>query len=100
MVPSKKVIILNLIVEDFCLQQLLQGMENVGLTCSNEHNFHKILASLMELDPDNIPEKWLDIYYSFYEKACNVKFQDKKDLFILANRCLKELLIVNIFSLK
>jgi len=100
MIPSKKTIILNLIVEDFNLQQLLQGMENMGFTSMNEYNFHKIVASLMDLDPDNIPENWLDTYFSFSEKACSAKFHDKQDLLILANRCLKELLIINIFSLK
>ena len=98
MIANKKTIILNLIVEDFCMQQLLHGMENIGFTTLHENNLYKIVAGLMELDPEEIPDSWLNTYYSYYEKACNVKYYDRKDLFILANRCLKELIIINIFS--
>jgi len=100
MIPSKKTIILNLIVEDFCLQQLLNGMEDIGFRASNEYNLHKILASLMDLDPDNIPDNWWNTYIQFYEKAFQIKYNDRKDLFILANRCFKELMIINIFNIK
>lgn len=99
MIPSRKTIILNLIVEDFCLQQLLTNMENIGFTASHEYNFHKILASLMDLDPDNIPDQWLNTYYKYYENASLLNYHDRKDLFILANKCLKDLVVLNIFSL-
>ncbi|MGN6648172.1 MAG: hypothetical protein ACTHJT_16730 [Cytophaga sp.] len=99
MIPSKKTVMLNLIVEDFCLQQFLNGMENIGFTTSSEYNFHKILASLLDLDPENIPDEWLNTYYKYYDTACQLNYHDKKDLFILANKCLKELIVLNIFSL-
>lgn len=99
MIPSKKTIILNLMVEDFCLQQFLNGMEDIGFRASNEYNLHKILASLMDLDPENIPENWWNTYCKFYEKAFQLKHNDRKDLFILANRCFKELIIINIFNI-
>jgi hypothetical protein len=86
-------------VEDFCLQQLLNGMENAGFQTSNEYNLHKVLASMMDIDPNNIPENWLNTYTDFYEKAFQIKYNDRNDLFVLANRCFKELIIINIFNI-
>lgn len=91
MIPTKKTIILNLIVEDLCLQQFLHGMENVGMQTSHEFHLNKILMGLLEHDPENIPEKWLSIYYDHCEKAHSVEYANREKLWKIALECFTEL---------
>jgi hypothetical protein len=81
---TDKTILVDLIVEDLCLQQLLIGMENIGLKSQYEPSIQHAIAALMGINTDEMFDEWFDKYNPIYEKALLLKYQDKKSLRILA----------------
>ena len=82
------IIVVDLIVEDLCLQQLLIGMENIGLKSQYEPCIQRAIAALMQITTEEKFDDWFNRYCPIYEKALLLKFQDKNALRVLAENYL------------
>lgn len=81
---TDKQIILDLIVEDLCMQQFLSAMESIGITWEYEPAMQKTIAALMGITSEQHFNEWFNKYNYVYDVALKSSYHDKKSLRILA----------------
>jgi len=87
---NKKEIIILLIQQDLVLNQLTEGLRNIGLDDAGVYslNISPIIAKLMDVPEEKQNDKWNDIYMSFLNDANNLKANHfGKELLPIAEKC-------------
>ncbi len=97
---TDKQILIDLIVEDLCLQQLLSGMETIGFIAQYEPSIQRTIAALMGITSEAAFDTWFMKYCTVYEHALLLEYYDKNQLRILAEHCLDQLAVINTVSKK
>lgn len=89
-----KSIVLDLIVEDLCLQQFYQGLQALGFRTDQEISNLNSVAGLLGISSTHIPDAWVDAYCSYFNKATVLAYHDRRALRVLAENCLERLVLM------
>lgn len=79
----KKEHIIALIIEDINHNQLLNGLEDIGLTDNEKYTSGIVwlVADMMNIEKGKVPENWLETYYSTMLNVLhNLDPDQRKDL--------------------
>jgi hypothetical protein len=77
---NNKELIINLIQQDLKYNQLLSGLERVGLYAEDLHlNLLDIISELMNVPEGKADDAWSDIYVSFMQQAVEFEFSANKE---------------------
>jgi len=68
---NNKELIITLIKQDMKHNQLVLGLQQLGLSCDDYHylQIYRIIAELMGYKKGVIDEKWLGIYLGYIDKV-------------------------------
>jgi hypothetical protein len=90
---NNKELIIHLIQQDLKYNQLLSGLERVGLYAEDLHlNLLDIISELMNVPEGKKDDAWTAIYVSFMQQAIEFEVSANKDtLKPLAIACYREL---------
>ena len=90
---NNKELTIHLIQQDLKYNQLLSGLERVGLYAEDLHlNLLNIVSELMNVPEGKKDDAWSDIYVSFMQQAIEFEFSaNKETLKPLAIACYREL---------
>lgn len=85
-----KTLIVDLIRQDMKHNQLILGLEKLGISGDYHHNLEivNIVAQLMGIVQGNIRDEWCDVYFSYIHEAGKYDIEPKgENLRQLAEAC-------------
>lgn len=94
MKTDMKSIVLDLIVEGLCMKQFYQGLQAMGIRTEQEVSNQPIVAILLGVNIEHIPNAWLNEYVRWYPKATLLSYHDRRALRVLAENCLERLVLL------